>query len=152
MSRRTRCASTAPKWRGRGRHGTSGIASWIRFTIIDALIESTPKITARRIGAIIKQQHDSTFSISASALRKYVAGQRCELVPKEAFVRAQHLPADQAQFDFSPMTVLIAGVLTVVQVFAMRLSYSGIRDRLTDRLCSGFHGHYRRRKTVKSRA
>lgn len=94
-------------------------------TVIDALITSTPKITAKRIGAIIKQQYDSTLTISASALRKYVARRRRELVPKEAFVRAQHVPADQAQFDFSPMNVLIAGVLTVVQVFAMRLSYSG---------------------------
>jgi transposase len=93
--------------------------------VVDALLESTPKITAKRIGAIIRQQYDAKFSISGSALRKYVARRRRELNPKEAFVRAQHVPADQAQFDFSPMEVIIAGVLTVVHVFAMRLSYSG---------------------------
>ncbi len=93
--------------------------------VIDALIESTPKITAKRIGAIIKQQYEPTLMISEGALRKYVARRRRELVPKEAFVRAQHVPADQAQFDFSPMEVIIAGVLTIVNVFAMRLSYSG---------------------------
>lgn len=93
--------------------------------VIDALIESTPKITAKRIGAIIKQQYEPTLTISEAALRKYIARRRRELVPKEAFVRAQHVPADQAQFDFSPMEVIIAGVLIVVHVFAMRLSYSG---------------------------
>jgi transposase len=93
--------------------------------VIDALLESTPKITAKRIGAVIRQQYDPKLSISEAALRKYVARRRRELNPKEAFVRAQHVPADQAQFDFSPMEVIIAGVLTVVHIFAMRLSYSG---------------------------
>ena len=93
--------------------------------VIDTLLESTPKITAKRIGTIVRQQYDSKLVISEAALRKYVARRRRELVPKEAFVRAQHVPADQAQFDFSPMQVFIAGVLTIVNVFAMRLSYSG---------------------------
>ena len=94
-------------------------------TVIDALLQSTPKITAKRIGAIVRDQHDGALTISPAALRKFVAHRRRELVPKEAFVRAQHVPADQAQFDFSPMQVVIAGVLTIVNVFAMRLSYSG---------------------------
>jgi transposase len=93
--------------------------------VIDALIESTPKITAKRIGTIIRKDYDPKLTISESALRKFVARRRRELVPKEAFVRAQHVPADQAQFDFSPMELVIAGVPTVVHVFAMRLSYSG---------------------------
>jgi transposase len=93
--------------------------------VIDALLQSTPKITAKRIGAIIRQQYDPELSISEAALRKYVARRRRELNPKEAFVRALHVPGDQAQFDFSPMEVFLAGVLTVVYVFAMRLSYSG---------------------------
>jgi transposase len=93
--------------------------------VIDALLESTPKITAKRIGAIVRQHYDPKLSISEAALRKYVARRRRELNPKEAFVRAQHVPADQAQFDFSPMEVIIDGVLTIVHVFAMRLSYSG---------------------------
>lgn len=93
--------------------------------VIDALLESTPKITAKRIGAIVQRQHDEALTISEAALRKYVARRRRELVPREVFVRAQHVPADQAQFDFSPMQVVIAGMLTIVNVFAMRLSYSG---------------------------
>ncbi len=95
------------------------------LTVIDALLQSTPKITAKRIGVIVREQYDATLTISEAALRKFVARRRCELVPKEAFVRAQYAPGDQAQFDFSPMQVIIAGVLTIVQVFAMRLSYSG---------------------------
>ena len=34
-------------------------------------------------------------------------------------------PGYRSQFDFSPMTVCLAGVLVVVQVFVLRLSYSG---------------------------
>ncbi len=93
--------------------------------VIDALLESTPRITAKRVGSVICRQYDATLSISEAALRKYVARRRRALVPKEAFVRARHVPADQAQFDFSPMQVIIGGVLTVVHIFAMRLSYSG---------------------------
>jgi hypothetical protein len=48
---------------------------------IDALIRPTPKITAKRIGAIICRDHDSALSISPSALRKFVAVRRHELVP-----------------------------------------------------------------------
>lgn len=93
--------------------------------VIDALLRSTPKITAKRIGSVLREQYDAALSIGESQLRKVVAGRRRQLVPQEAFVRARYAPGDQAQFDFSPMSVLIAGVLTIVQVFAMRLSYSG---------------------------
>lgn len=93
--------------------------------VIDALLQSTPKITAKRIGVIVCEQYDGSLSISEAALRKFVARRRCELLPKEGFVRAQYALGDQAQFDFSPMQAIVAGVLVVVQVFAMRLSYSG---------------------------
>ncbi len=45
-------------------------------------------------------------------------------MPKEAFIRANYAPGDQAQLDFSPMAVMLAGVLVTVQLFVMRLSYS----------------------------
>jgi transposase len=93
--------------------------------VIDTLLRSTPKITAKRIGVVLREQYDAALSISESQLRKVVAGRRRQLVPQEAFVRAHYAPGDQAQFDFSPMSVMIAGVLTIVHVFAMRLSYSG---------------------------
>jgi transposase len=94
-------------------------------THIDDLLRSTPKITAIRIGSYLRENVDSEIIIRERALRKYVARRRCIIQPKEAFIRARYGPADQAQFDFSPMTVLLGGVETVVQLFSMRLSYSG---------------------------
>ncbi len=92
---------------------------------IDELLRSTPKITAVRIGSCLRRDVDASLQIEESTLRKYVARRRAVLVPKEAFVRAEHAPGDQAQFDFSPMSVMLAGMLVVVEVFVMRLSYSG---------------------------
>lgn len=94
-------------------------------THIDDLLRSTPKITAVRIGSYLRENVDGEIIIRERALRKYVARRRCIIQPKEAFIRARYGPADQAQFDFSPMTVLLDGVETVVQLFSMRLSYSG---------------------------
>jgi len=94
-------------------------------THIDNLLRSTPKITAVRIGSYLRQNVDPELSIGESVLRGYVAGRRCIVQPKEAFIRARYGPADQAQFDFSPMNVLLGGVETIVQLFVVRLSYSG---------------------------
>lgn len=74
---------------------------------------------------MLRQNYDPDLIISDRALREYVAGCREELAPKEAFVRARYAPGDQAQFDFSPMKAIIAGVLVELRVFAVRLSYSG---------------------------
>jgi transposase len=92
---------------------------------IDELIRSTPRITAARIGSYLRQNVDADMRIGERALRVYVADRRKVLVPKEAFIRAAYAPGDQSQFDFSPMSVYLAGVLTVVQLFVLRLSYSG---------------------------
>jgi transposase len=94
-------------------------------THIDDLLRSTPKITAVRIGSYLRQNVDHELAVGESALRAYVAARRCIIQPKEAFIRARYGPGDQAQFDFSPMTVLLAGVETIVQLFVVRLSYSG---------------------------
>lgn len=93
--------------------------------VIDTLLRSTAKITAKRIGSVLCEQYDASLSISESQLRKFVADRRRRLVPQEAFVRAQYAAGDEAQFDFSLMKAIIAGMLVVVHVFAMRLSYSG---------------------------
>ena len=94
-------------------------------THIDELIRSTPKITAVRVGSYLRQTVDSEFRVGERALRQYIAARRAVLVPREAFVRASYAPGDQSQFDFSPMSVLLAGVVVVVQLFVVRLSYSG---------------------------
>jgi len=54
-----------------------------------------------------------------------VAGRRRETVARAAFVRSLYGPADEMQFDFTPVKVLLSGVLTVLQLFVARLSYSG---------------------------
>lgn len=92
--------------------------------IIDEYLRSTPKITAKRIGVLLRKCHEPDLRVGERALREYVASRRAVLVPKEAFVRAEYQPGDQAQFDFSPMRAIVGGVELVVQVFAMRLSYS----------------------------
>lgn len=94
-------------------------------THIDELIRTTPKITAVRIGSYLRQNIDSELRVTESTLRKFVASRRTVLVPKEAFVRATYAPGDQAQFDFTPVKVCIAGVIVTVQLFVIRLSYSG---------------------------
>lgn len=95
-----------------------------RTTVLE-LLRSTPRITAKRIGTVLRRQYDPELMVSERSLREYVAKCRSELVPKEAFVRASYAPGDQAQFDFSPMTAKIAGAPVQLHVFVMRLSYSG---------------------------
>src|ERR1035441_3583107 len=92
---------------------------------IDNLILCTPKVTAARVGSYLRQNVESDLAVDERTLRRYVAGRRAVLVPREAFIRAAYAPGDQSQFDFSPMTVRLAGVILVVQLFELRLSYSG---------------------------
>lgn len=92
---------------------------------VDELIRSTPRITAVRIGSYLRQNVDADLCVGERALRVYVAGRRKVLVPREAFIRAAYAPGDQSQFDFSPMSVYVSGALAVVQIFVLRLSYSG---------------------------
>ena len=92
---------------------------------IQELLRSTPRITARRIGDILRARYNPELVVCERALRQYVARCRSALTPKEAFVRAYYVPGDQAQFDFSPMRATIAGTEVILQVFVMRLSYSG---------------------------
>jgi transposase len=92
---------------------------------ISELLRQTPKLTAARIGALLRQRYGPEMLISERSLREYVAECRSELVPKEAFVRAKYAPGDQAQFDFSPMRAIIGGTEVELQVFVMRLSYCG---------------------------
>ena len=92
---------------------------------IDDLIRRSPKITAVRIGTQLHAFVDPDLQISGSALRKYVANRRREIIGKEAFVRALYFPGDQMQFDFTPVKLIVSGALTVVHLFVARLSYSG---------------------------
>lgn len=92
---------------------------------IDELLQKHPGITTIRIGRILRDEVGPKLQFDESTLRKYVSARREVLEPREAFIRATYEPGDQAQFDFTPVKVLIAGVLTVLELFVMRLSYSG---------------------------
>ncbi len=92
---------------------------------IDNLIRRSPKITAVRIGSQLRAFVDPDLQIGERALREYVAHRRRDIVAKEAFVRALYVPSDQMQFDFTPVKLVVSGVLTVVHLFVARLSYSG---------------------------
>lgn len=81
---------------------------------VDELIKSTPKITAARVGSYLREHVDAALRIDERTLRSFVTSRRTLLVPKEAFVRASYAPGDQAQFDFSPMSVVLAGELVIV--------------------------------------
>ena len=92
---------------------------------IDELLRSHPRITAVRIGQVLREKVNPQFRADESTLRKYVADRRKHIIPREAFVRATYQPGDQAQLDFTPVRVVVAGAEQLVQLFVMRLSYSG---------------------------
>jgi transposase len=91
---------------------------------IDEWIRLSPRVTATRIGVLLREQFGD-IGVRERALRYYVASRRQALVPREVFVRAVYAPGSQAQFDFTPVSVNLAGVIAVLQLFVMRLSYSG---------------------------
>jgi transposase len=91
---------------------------------IDNWLRTSPHITAIRIGALLREQYGELVT-GERALRYFVANRRRALIPREAFIRAVYTPGAQAQFDFTPVSVNLAGVLVVLQLFVMRLSYSG---------------------------
>lgn len=92
---------------------------------IDELLLTSPKITAKRVGTVLRERMGAEVAVGERALRRYVASRRQSLVPREAYVRAVYAPAAQAQFDFTPVDVMLAGVVVTLQLFVMRLSYSG---------------------------
>jgi transposase len=94
-------------------------------SIVDDYLRTSPKITARRIGDLLHERHGLDHRLNERTVRKYVSGRRRLIIEPEVFIRAEYEPGSQAQFDFSPMPVIIAGVSFTVQLFVMRLSYSG---------------------------
>jgi hypothetical protein len=57
-------------------------------TQIDALLCSTPRITAVRLGSYLREIVGANIFVDERTLREYVARRRKLLVPKEAFIRA----------------------------------------------------------------
>jgi transposase len=92
---------------------------------IDEWLHRSPRITAVRIGALLRERVDEDLQIGERAMRYYVANRRREIVAKAAFVRSLYTTGHEMQFDFTPVKVLLSGVLMIVQLFVARLSYSG---------------------------
>jgi len=92
---------------------------------IDDLIRRSPRITAVRVGTQLRAFVNPDLQIGERALRAYVAKRRRAIHAREAFVRALYVPGDQMQFDFTPVALIVSGLLMKVHLFVARLSYSG---------------------------
>ena len=81
--------------------------------------------TARRVWQRLVEEHGA--EIGESTVRRYVAEVRArqELPLVEVAVPQQHPLGEEAEVDFGEATVELAGLMTVVQLFLMRLSASG---------------------------
>ena len=89
------------------------------------LIKDTPKITASRIVAVLRERHGVPLCIKERAARKFIAKYRNELVSKEAFVRLVYAPASQMQIDFKDVVLRVNGNDIKHHLFTARLCYSG---------------------------
>ncbi|ATL88736.1 IstA2 [Streptomyces malaysiensis subsp. malaysiensis] len=86
--------------------------------------------TAQRIYDRLVEDH-AADDISYSMVRVYVKDRRKEVRrqagvgPDAMFVPQTHLPGAEAEVDFGDVHVMLAGKMTKVYLFSMRLSYSG---------------------------
>ena len=78
------------------------------------------------IGTRILEEVEGRYHGSAATLYRYLKGLRAarEAERFRAIERFETLPGHQAQFDWSPYTVSIGGVLTPIIVFDVLLAYS----------------------------
>ncbi|MET7354980.1 hypothetical protein [Streptomyces mirabilis] len=86
--------------------------------------------TAQRIYDRLVGDH-AADGISYSMVRVYVKDRRKEVRrqagvgPETMFMPQTHLPGAEAEVDFGDVHVILAGKMTNVYLFSMRLSYSG---------------------------
>lgn len=99
--------------------------------IIDQILADDRRVprkqrhTARRIHQRLVEEWQA--EISESTVRLYVAERRRELAGglNVVTVPQHHVPGEEAEADFGELYVYLAGVLTKVFMFALRLSASG---------------------------
>jgi transposase len=77
--------------------------------------------TVQRICDRLEQEYG--FTGSYSTVRAYV--QQIRKKPVEVFLPLAFAPGEMAQVDWAEVTISLAGVLTVVYLFAFTLNYSG---------------------------
>jgi len=87
--------------------------------------------TAKRVWTRLRDEHDAPVAYSSVA--KYVARRRPQIEAEhrvaagsvEGFVPQAKEPGAEAEVDFGPVTVNLAGTMTACHLFAYRLSCSG---------------------------
>lgn len=81
--------------------------------------------TGRRVWQRLVEEHGAT--VSEGTVRRYVAEirSRQEVSVADVFVPQRHPLGEEAEVDFGTISVYLAGMLTEVQLFVMRLSASG---------------------------
>lgn len=77
---------------------------------IEALLAEEPRLTAKRLGALLRERHPG-LAIRPRAVRRFVARLRGALHPPEAFVHRTHLPGVTLEVDFGETWVEISGEL-----------------------------------------
>ncbi len=97
----------------------------VRGWLVDDL--SAPKKqrhTARRVHQRLVAEHGA--DIGESTVREHVARIRAEVAPgPEAMVPQTHAPGAEAEVDFGEVWAVVAGVMTKLWLFSLRLSHSG---------------------------
>lgn len=91
----------------------------------DRLLPRKQRHTARRVWQRLVDEHDA--DVGESTVRKYVkvVRERREASLVEVAVPQHHPLGEEAEVDFGSIHVYLAGVLTEVAMFIMRLSASG---------------------------
>jgi transposase len=81
--------------------------------------------TARRVWERLRDEHGVT--IGESTVRRYVAEVRASqpVALAQVMIPQRHVLGDEGEVDFGTISVYLAGVLTEVQLFVMRLSACG---------------------------
>lgn len=81
--------------------------------------------TGRRVWQRLVEEHGA--AVSEGTVRRYVAEVRArhDMSLVDVFVPQRHPLGEEAEVDFGTITVYLAGQLTEVQLFIMRLSASG---------------------------
>lgn len=98
------------------------IDAWLEA---DRLLPPKQRHTARRVWQRLVAEHDA--DVGESTVRRYVkvVRERQETSVVEVAVPQHHPLGEEAEVDFGSIHVYLAGVLTEVAMFVMRLSASG---------------------------
>lgn len=94
------------------------ITHWLE---LDILAPRKQRHTAQRMYERLREERG--YPGSYSAVRDYL--RQVQKKPKEVFLPLAFAPGEMAQVDWADVTIELAGVPTVVQLFGLTLNYSG---------------------------